>query len=149
MSEPGRKGLPHATPLWIAPSREIYFLTICARDRASRPLLPIAARLLAAVRHTHDRGKWWAHLALVMPDHAHLLVRCADDLPGVVRAWKHWTAHHLGVAWQRDFFEHRLRHDESLREKADYILANPVRAGLVPDGQSWPHFWMPGNENAE
>jgi len=37
----------------------------------------------------------------------------------------------MGIKWQRDFFEHRLRSDESWREKADYILANPVRKGLV------------------
>jgi hypothetical protein len=37
--------------------------------------------------------------------------------------WKRWTARQMGIEWQRDFFEHRLRSDESLREKTDYILA--------------------------
>ena len=49
----------------------------------------------------------------------------------------------MGIEWQRDFFEHRLRSDESWREKADYILANPVRKGLVAQVSQWPHVFLP------
>jgi mono/diheme cytochrome c family protein len=35
-----------------------------------------------------------------------------------------------------------LRKDESYREKADYIRANPVRAGLVTRPEDWPYFWQ-------
>jgi hypothetical protein len=42
----------------------------------------------------------------------------------------------------RVFFDHRLRREEKLSEKADYILHNPVRAGLVNDWHEWPHLWM-------
>jgi hypothetical protein len=38
---------------------------------------------------------------------------------------------------QRNFFEHRLRSEESVQEKAAYILQNPVRAGLVAEGCAW------------
>jgi hypothetical protein len=41
---------------------------------------------------------------------------------------------------QRDYFEHRLRHDESAAEKFAYILANPVRGGLVSAEEEWP--WL-------
>jgi hypothetical protein len=30
-----------------------------------------------------------------------------------------------------------------MREKADYILHNPVRAGLVSRWDEWPWKWMP------
>ena len=40
------------------------------------------------------------------------------------------------------FFEHRLRKEESFREKADYILANPVRAGLVERAEDWPYVFI-------
>ena len=39
-------------------------------------------------------------------------------------------------------FDHRLRHDESEREKADYILRNPERAGLVAQWEQRPHCFM-------
>jgi REP element-mobilizing transposase RayT len=48
----------------------------------------------------------------------------------------------LGIRWQRDFFEHRLRSEESFREKADYVLANPVRAGLVECEEDWLYTFI-------
>ena len=56
--------------------------------------------------------------------------------------WKEWTAKDLGIQWQDDFFEHRLRREESRREKADYILANPVRAKLVSRSEDWPYVYF-------
>ena len=43
-----------------------------------------------------------------------------------------------GIKWQRNYFDHRVRKDESLVEKADYILNNPVRARLVTCAEEWP-----------
>jgi len=67
----------------------------------------------------------------------------AGTLQKIVSSWKRWTARELGIRWQRDFFEHRLRHEESRREKADYILANPVRKGLVNNAAEWPYVFLP------
>jgi hypothetical protein len=60
----------------------------------------------------------------------------------VVLKWKEWTARKLGIDWQRDFFEHRLRDEQSRREKADYILQNPVRKGLVASAEEWPFVYF-------
>jgi REP element-mobilizing transposase RayT len=141
----GRKQLPHEIPHWVGdPSFETYFVTICARDRVSCPLVrgETAGRLLESIRFYDEREKWRTGLALVMPDHVHLLTTFSKDLAPVVRAWKRWTAVNLGVAWQRDFFDHRLRGDEKVDETVFYILNNPVRAGLVDEWEKWPHFWM-------
>jgi putative transposase len=59
-----------------------------------------------------------------------------------VSKWKEWTAKTLKIQWQRDFFEHRLRREESFREKADYILANPVRVALVEKAENWPYVFI-------
>ncbi len=78
-----------------------------------------------------------------MPDHAHLIVRFPPHTEFVraVSPWKHGMARYLGVEWQRDFFDHRLRGEESLEEKVQYVLNNPVWAGSVPDPAQWPHLW--------
>ena len=60
----------------------------------------------------------------------------------IMSDWKRFLATKLNIEWQRDFFDHRLRKAESYREKADYIRANPVRAGLVKAPQDWPYFWQ-------
>ena len=41
--------------------------------------------------------------------------------------------------WQRGFFDHLLRSDESYGQKWDYVRDNPVRAGLVANAQDWPY----------
>jgi len=70
-------------------------------------------------------------------------VRPAEQtLRGIVTSWKRWTARQLGIHWQRDFFEHRLRHEESRREKADYILQNPVRKGLAAHPEDWSFVYF-------
>ena len=45
-----------------------------------------------------------------------------------------------GVRWQRNFFDHRLRHDESLAEKFAYVCQNPLRAGLIRNELEWPYI---------
>src|SRR6478672_8443810 len=40
--------------------------------------------------------------------------------------------------WQREYFDHVLRSDESYAEKWDYVRENPVRAGLVRSSNDWP-----------
>jgi len=50
----------------------------------------------------------------------------------------------LGIGWQRDFFDHRLRKNEAYLEKAAYIRMNPVRAGLVASAEDWPYVWEQG-----
>ncbi|MEP7077740.1 MAG: IS200/IS605 family transposase [Chthoniobacterales bacterium] len=75
-----------------------------------------------------------------MPDHLHMLIGLGaeTELSKLLRDFNRITARTAGIKWQRNFFDHRLRHDESLSQKYDYIVANPVRGGLISDGESWP-----------
>jgi len=142
-----RKYLPHEIPLWVDPSKEIYFLSINCEQRGSNQLaLPnVADQLFETVQHRQENFLWWPHLFLLMPDHLHALLSFPlSDRPIkiIVRKWKEWTAKTIGIKWQRDFFEHRLRHDESRREKADYILENPVRKKLVVRREDWAFVYF-------
>ena len=144
---PTRKSLPHEVPLWVDPSKEHYFITICCRRRGLNQLASsnIGLPLIETIRHRNDRGMWYAHLAVVMPDHVHFVLSFPDRerrVEVIVRKWKEWTAKPLGIRWQRDFFEHRLRKEESSREKADYVLENPVRAGLAKRWEDWPYMFI-------
>ena len=40
--------------------------------------------------------------------------------------------------WQKGYYEHLLRDDEDSKEVAFYIVANPVRAGLVQSPDAYP-----------
>ena len=130
-----------------------YFITINCKERFRNQLaLPdVCERLFEAVRHRQEKFLWWPYVFLLMPDHLHTMMSfppSGKPLKLVIRKWKEWTAKELGIVWQRDFFEHRLRHDESRREKADYILRNPVRKALAARQEDWPFVYFADGERA-
>jgi putative transposase len=150
MDVPRRQTLPHGVPLWVDPQKEIYFLSLnCAERQRNQLALPdVASQLFETIRHRQEQLIWWPHLFLIMPDHMHAIISFPPSgkrLKTVIEKWKEWTAKKIGIRWQRDFFEHRLRHEESLREKADYILQNPVRKKLVQHAEDWPYIYFANN----
>jgi REP element-mobilizing transposase RayT len=115
--------------------------------------LPELARDLAmeACAHVHDKT-CILHAAVIMPDHVHLILTPLADkngpfsIPEIMHAIKSESAHRInnaldrkGKVWQDESFDHVLRGDESLSSKMEYVLDNPVRAGLVKivDGYRW------------
>jgi lipoyl(octanoyl) transferase len=86
---------------------------------------------------------------MLMPDHAHWVLQLGTDntLSRVVCALKSASALQVnralnrnGPVWARAFHDHALRDDESLRDTARYVVANPLRAGLVSKIGDYP-FW--------
>ena len=76
-----------------------------------------------------------------MPDHLHALIAINGDasLSTIIGNFKRATTKFAGIQWQRNFFDHRLRYDESSDNKEVYIRQNPVRAGLVETEEAWPY----------
>ncbi|MBN2873265.1 MAG: transposase [Halothiobacillaceae bacterium] len=84
-----------------------------------------------------------------MPDHVHWLLRLNEgqDLSaGVQKARSlasrkiRQVAGHESFAGQPGYFDRALRGDEDLAAVARYIVANPVRAGLVKSVRDYPHW---------
>jgi len=100
--------------------------------------------LFETARRYHDAQRWYVKVLLLMPDHLHMLIGIPGDasLSNLVRDFKRITAKIAGIQWQRNFFDHRLRHDESETEKYEYICQNPVRAGLAPVADEWPYVFI-------
>jgi putative transposase len=139
----GRRALPHDPPHFIGTGDAIFFITICCQPRGENQLCHanVAERLFTAARFYWDRGLWGVPILLLMPDHVHMLAAFGPDvsMKRVIRNWKRYATNHAGIRWQRDFFDHRLRDDESFDEKAAYILNNPVRAGFIERSEAWPY----------
>lgn len=142
-----RKILPHDRLLWIRPEDEIYFITICCRNRRTNQLCHphIRGAIWESINRRQKSGEWFAHLCVLMPDHLHALITFPSEtlMRKSIADWKRFLATLLEIQWQRDFFDHRLRREESFDEKAEYLRANPVRAGLVSDEKEWGYFWEP------
>lgn len=146
MTIPKRKTMDHVVPGWLQGSPR-YFVTICANERGKNQLCQpdVAQTVIAAAEYYHVRKRWHILLFLLMPDHLHALVSFpkVESMQQVIRTWKHYLAKQHHIEWQRDFFDHRLRNDESHAEKIEYIRQNPVRAGLVTLPEQWPYVWEP------
>jgi putative transposase len=123
-----------------------YFITICCDARSVNQLCKkeIAHALFETTRRYHDSQRWYLKLLLLMPDHLHMLIGVPGDaeLSKLIRDFKRITSRSIKVRWQRNFFDHRLRHDETETEKFDYICQNPVRAGLVQMIDEWPYVFV-------
>jgi REP element-mobilizing transposase RayT len=139
------KHLDHNPPHWIAPEA-VYFITICTKRRNINQFChPVIGRhILDSIRLYNERNLWFCDLAVLMPDHIHLLLGFPPDrtLTKVIGLWKRWLAREHTIVWQTNFFDHRLRNDENIDQKGEYILQNPVRAGLVERPEDWPYVWM-------
>jgi REP element-mobilizing transposase RayT len=147
METPVRQALPHNVPIWADPHKEVYFITINCKDRFRNQLaLPeVSGPLFETVQYRQKSFLWWPYLFLLMPDHLHALLPFPPSekrVQTVISKWKEWTAKEIGIVWQRDFFEHRLRHEESRRDKANYILQNPIRKKFVKSPEEWPFIYF-------
>jgi len=133
-SEPGRAYLVTA----VTHGRERLF----AGWRVGR----VVARELAAA--PAETLAW-----VLMPDHLHwLLVLGEAALGSVVGALKSRSALAVngrlgrqGPVWQKGYHDHAVRGEEDPRALARYVVANPVRAGLVErvgDYPLWDAVWL-------
>ncbi|HEX3723321.1 MAG TPA: transposase [Nitrolancea sp.] len=82
----------------------------------------------------------------LMPDHLHLLARVdgTTDMIRFVQAYKSrstrlaWQHQHFGRLWQRSFHDHFMREIDDELHSLRYILANPIRSGMVETWQDYP-----------
>ena len=143
-----KRKLDHDIPHWVAEDA-VFFITVCCRRRHINSLAKpeIADKIRESLRYRQLLRQWWTVCALVMPDHFHALFAFGQgfDMKKVITDWKRFHAHHSNIEWQEDFFDHRIRSDESLDEKIEYICHNPVRQDLVAQPENWQYVWT-GND---
>ena len=153
---PGHRALRRAR--CSLPGHAYLLTTVCAR-RA--PLFRDWA-CASAVAATLAEARLWRGVQLecwvLMPDHLHLLVTLGSEaLPQLMRRVKAVTSGAAsrvpgsapGPVWSRGYHDHALRREEDLRAVARYVIANPLRAGLVAAPGDWPYWdarWLEGGD---
>jgi REP element-mobilizing transposase RayT len=115
---------------------------VCTRDR--RPVF--LAKDFATVTFELIASNPVTIAASLMPDHLHWLMAAEEEsFSSLIGRFKSvstriaWCHGHDGKLWQRSYFDHIVRSSESCRRVAQYIVENPVRAGLVADWHEYPH----------
>jgi len=128
---------------------QIYFVTTVVRDRGLLFLSPNLARVACCTLDAHSTTRGLEILCWVlMPDHMHLLVCLQEgDLSKRIGYLKARMAHAVNrernmsePVWEHGFHEHALRSEEDLPGVGRYIVANPVRAGLVKSVGMYPYW---------
>ena len=90
---------------------------------------------------------------VVMPDHLHWLFQLKEGtLARTIGSTKSRSAlainratNNQGALWQSGYHDRAVRDGEDLRNIARYIVANPLRAGLVNnigDYPLWDASWL-------
>jgi putative transposase len=135
--------------------RQAYHVTACTQAR--RPIFRdfACARLLVAeMRRLHEAEHLDSLAWVIMPDHLHWLFQLGEreTLSATVKRLKARSSLAIGrqvelatPVWQRGFHDHAIRCDEDILVAARYIVANPLRAGLVErigDYPLWDAIWL-------
>jgi putative transposase len=126
----------------------VYFLTFCTADRKQILANPeIHASFVKFARRAAEHGVYAGRYVL-MPDHVHLFAAFATD-SGALSDWVKSLKNALSKTlreqaipaphWQKGYFDHVLRSEESCAEKWLYVAQNPVRAGLIARAEDWPY----------
>ena len=153
MDTPGHRALRKGR--FSAPG-QVYLVTVVCKDRQRRFSNFDHA---CAVSRVLAHGDSWRSACLLawvlMPDHWHALVQLGEEpLASVMQRVNSLTARAAnrsagkrGQVWQSAYHDHALRSEESLRLAARYLVANPLRAGLVErigDYPFWNAVWLDG-----
>jgi REP-associated tyrosine transposase len=154
MFDPGHIALRRGR--WSESGR-IYLVTFVTQGR--RPLFRDFCLAAVACR-TFAKSAQAAGAELLcwvlMPDHFHGLVqlgersslaRCVQRIKGQSSAACRATMTRSEPVWSRAFHDHALRADEDVAAAAGYVIANPVRAGIVDDVFVYPYwdaYWLNG-----
>lgn len=140
----GRHSVPNGaylltTTTWQRRAVFADFLLAATACRAFTAATPSDARLLAWV---------------LMPDHVHWLLQLgsATSLADAASRLKAGSARavnnqrqHCAPVWSRSYHDHALRKNDDLHAAARYLIANPLRAGLVTrigDYPFWDAVWL-------
>jgi len=106
---------------------------------------PRVAKVVSDALHHFNEGRYRLYAWCIMPNHVHVLFSPIGEstLETILHAWKSYSAKKInkllgqtGHFWQREYFDHLVRHESSLQKITEYIGQNPQKAGL----KNWP--WL-------
>jgi putative transposase len=117
-----------------------YFVTFVTHNR--RHLSEAERDLVLAACLHWDGRRARIYAAVVMPDHVHLLLQPLEghSLSSLLHSIRSYSAHQVAAersrhepVWMPESQDRTIRGDHDLLATAQYIEANPVRAGLADD----------------
>ena len=146
MESDGRRHPVHMPLVERFNTPNVVFLTVCTKNRKQILLRDTVHAILLHAWQT--KPQWLVGRYVVMPDHLHLFCGPAEFPPKPLHEWvkfwkshaaRHWLHPSDAPIWQREFWDTQLRRGESYSEKWNYVVNNPVPAGLIDRAEDWPY----------
>ena len=80
-----------------------------------------------------------------MPDHLHFIVYLISKGKNILDMINYFKSNsskigknfNINTLWQRRYYDHIIRKEESLKQICKYIYHNPVRKGLVKNSEDY------------
>lgn len=114
-------------------------------------------RVFLALLNRIIRGREWALQAwCLMTNHYHLVLETRHEnlsagmqrLNGVYAQWFNACYSQTGHVFERRFWAKRIETEKQLHETVEYVLHNPVRAGLCASPWDWRWVGAPLGRSA-
>lgn len=135
-----------------------YYDKLLAEDYQSPLWLakPWAAKIVIDSLLFNHNKKYELICVVVMPNHVHTLLRTSTKefqdfytIPEILANHKKYTVRLInkglkrkGQFWQHEGYDHFVRNERKLNRIIQYVLLNPVKAGLIDDYKRWHGLWM-------
>ncbi len=134
----------------LAP-QQIRTFFITSNTKGRRNILQsaqMAELFLKVLDDNRTKGRFLLHEFVVMPDHFHLLITPAEDVPlekavqYIKGGFSFRAKKELGFngeIWQESFANHRIKDAEDYQRHRAYIHQNPVERFLAESAELYPH----------
>jgi REP-associated tyrosine transposase len=125
-----------------------YFVTASTWERQCLLQSDRMAKLFVDVLSHYQKSKYLLHEFVVMPNHFHVLLtplfpvtleKAVQFIKGGFSYRARKELGFIGEIWQTSFYDHRVRDWHEYARFRHYIHMNPVRRGLVPIPEEFPH----------
>lgn len=102
--------------------------------------------------HYYDTKEYDLICYCLMSNHVHVVLKLRDGtkiLSSIMHSIKRHTARESnkilnkhGKFWQEESYDRYIRNERELKNTVEYVLNNPVKAGLVDNWEDWPHTFV-------
>lgn len=106
--------------------------------------------------HFHNMTRYELICALLMSNHVHIVLKpllqkkeAPYSLAKIMKDHKGYVARRAnkvlirsGAFWFPEYYDHWIRDEFEFKRVLEYILQNPVKAGLVQNYREWKYYWL-------
>jgi putative transposase len=135
----------HLAPQQI---RTFFVTSVTSGRRALLQSHRSATLLIDVIQDNRKKARFALHEFVIMPNHYHLLITPADEVPlekavqFIKGGFSFRVKRELGMQfliWQESFTNHRIHDFRDYEQHAMYIRRNPVAARLVEKEELFPY----------